>query len=393
MIDPFSSLHPVVADLIRRGMADARSGRTIFARREFEQALTLDPECSEALLWLAALAPDGETSLRYLSRALELNPRDPRAHAGIRWARKRIKPLSSDTQPTQPMRRVALSEDTQPSRSLVSRLVAQFRSAPRRDPTLTETGTLRKPRRVLFTWQWALVVMIAACVVLAGGLWLFDSIDHGWANAAGVPPAPVAQMTSTATASPTDVPSPTATSTPTDTPVPTATPIPTDTPSPTATDTPVPTDTPLPPPTDTPIPLPTAAPYVPSPTAAVPPAGSDPSSRWIDINLSTQTVTAYEGDTPVRHFIVSTGLANTPTVTGQFRVYLRYDSQTMSGPGYYLPGVQWVQYFYKGYALHGTYWHNNFGRPMSHGCVNMTNDDALWMYEWTDYGTLVNVHY
>jgi len=52
-----------------------------------------------------------------------------------------------------------------------------------------------------------------------------------------------------------------------------------------------------------------------------------------------------------------------------------------------------VQYFYKGYALHGTYWHNNFGRPMSHGCVNMTNDDALWMYEWTDYGTLVNVHY
>jgi len=150
----------------------------------------------------------------------------------------------------------------------------------------------------------------------------------------------------------------------------------------------------LPQPTATPIPPPTATPYLPPPpTADLPPAGGDPSSRWIDVNLTTQTVTAFEGDAPVRHFIVSTGLWNTPTVTGQFRIYLRYDSQTMSGPGYYLPNVKWVQYFYQGYALHGTYWHNNFGQPMSHGCVNFTEVEAEWLYQWTDYGTLVNVHY
>ncbi|MEZ4726872.1 MAG: L,D-transpeptidase [Caldilineaceae bacterium] len=49
---------------------------------------------------------------------------------------------------------------------------------------------------------------------------------------------------------------------------------------------------------------------------------------------------------------------------------------------YYLPGVKWVQYFYQEYSFHGTYWHNNFGRPMSHGCLNMTNADAKWLFDW-----------
>ncbi len=381
MTGPFSNLHPVVADLIRRGMADARSGRTVFARREFEQALTLDPECSEALLWLAALAPDGETSLRYLSRALELNPRDPRAHAGIRWARKRVKPQARGDESPQPIPRLKVEAGTPRGPSIISRLAELI--VP---PASAETDT--PPRRSLPKWQWALVATIAACVALGGGLLLLDAAQAGQANAAAPPlvaqasltPAPALPPSPTATFTPTDTPSPTATPTLTDTPLPT----PTDTP----TETPVPTATPLPP-TATPIPWPTSTPYVPP---APPPAG-DPSSRWIDINLSTQTVTAYEGDTPVRTFVVSTGLPGTPTVTGQFSVYLRYDSQTMSGPGYYLPGVQWVQYFYQGYALHGTYWHNNFGQPMSHGCVNMTNADAQWMYQWADYGTVVNIHY
>ena len=380
MSGPFSNLHPVVADLIRRGMADARSGRTVFARREFEQALALDPECGEALLWLAALAPDGEASLRYLSRALELNPRDPRAHAGIRWARKRIKPQPRGGESPQPIPRLKVEAVAPRGPSIISRLAGLI--VP---PAPAETDD--RPRRSLPKWQWALVAMIAACVALGGGLLLLDAAQAGQAEAA----APLVALASL-TPAPTLPPSPTATFTPTDTPSPTATPTLTDTPLPTPTETPtetpVPTATPLPP-TATPIPWPTSTPYVPP---APPPAG-DLSSRWIDINLSTQTVTAYEGDAPVRTFVVSTGLPGTPTVTGQFSIYLRYDSQTMSGPGYYLPGVQWVQYFYQGYALHGTYWHNNFGRPMSHGCVNMTNDDALWMYQWADYGTVVNVHY
>ena len=64
----------------------------------------------------------------------------------------------------------------------------------------------------------------------------------------------------------------------------------------------------------------------------------------------------------------------------------------MTGPGYYLPGVPYTMYFYKGYALHGTYWHDNFGTPMSHGCVNLETNDAEWLYEFASVGTLVNVH-
>jgi lipoprotein-anchoring transpeptidase ErfK/SrfK len=63
----------------------------------------------------------------------------------------------------------------------------------------------------------------------------------------------------------------------------------------------------------------------------------------------------------------------------------------MSGPGYYLPNVQWIMYFYSGYAIHGTYWHNNFGQPMSHGCVNLPNNEALWFYQWAPTGTPVLV--
>jgi len=63
----------------------------------------------------------------------------------------------------------------------------------------------------------------------------------------------------------------------------------------------------------------------------------------------------------------------------------------MSGPGYNLPNVQFVAYFYRDYAMHGTYWHDNFGHPMSHGCVNLRNIDAEWLYGWAPIGTPVLV--
>ena len=351
-------------------MADARASKREYARRALEQALALDPECGEAMLWLAALAPDGETSLHYLARALELNPRDPRAHAGIRWARKRLKePLPADVRPSPSPARRPADETRSPAR--VER---------------AQTGAPERSRRASPRWRWAVAAALVVCVALAAGVALIDAIGADRVSAAVAPligwVTPTATATSTQTPTATATPSPTPT--PTETPTPTATSTPTETPTatPTLTLTPTPTHTPIPP-----------TPYVPPPTAAIPPSGGNPAERWIDINLSAQSVTAYEGSTPVRTFIVSTGLPNTPTVTGQFSIYLRYDSQTMSGPGYYLPGVQWVQYFYQGYALHGTYWHNNFGQPMSHGCVNMTNADALWMYQWADYGTVVNIHY
>jgi len=115
--------------------------------------------------------------------------------------------------------------------------------------------------------------------------------------------------------------------------------------------------------------------------------------KWIDVDLSSQTVRAYQGSTVVRSMVVSTGIARYPTPPGTFRVYAKYPSVAMSGPGYYLPGVPHTMFFYKGYALHGTYWHSNFGTPMSHGCINLTRTDASWLYSWTPMGTKVVIHW
>lgn len=113
--------------------------------------------------------------------------------------------------------------------------------------------------------------------------------------------------------------------------------------------------------------------------------------KQIVVDLSDQRVYAFDNGTMVFSALVSTGLPATPTVLGDYAVYIRLESQRMTGPGYDLPGVQWVQYFYEGYGLHGTYWHNNFGQPMSHGCVNLTNADALWLFQWASIGTPVHV--
>jgi len=115
--------------------------------------------------------------------------------------------------------------------------------------------------------------------------------------------------------------------------------------------------------------------------------------REVVVDLSTQMTYGYEDGVLQHSALGSTGLPGTPTVQGDFKVYLKYDAQRMTGPGYDLPGVQWVSYFYEGYALHGTYWHNNFGHPMSHGCVNLTNDDAKWFYDFAVMGTPVHVQW
>jgi lipoprotein-anchoring transpeptidase ErfK/SrfK len=115
-------------------------------------------------------------------------------------------------------------------------------------------------------------------------------------------------------------------------------------------------------------------------------------TKWIDVDLSSQRVQAYQGNTVVRTMVVSTGTSRYPTPTGRFKIYSKYRSVTMSGPGYYLPGVPHTMFFYRGYALHGTYWHSNFGRPMSHGCINLTKADAAWLYSWAPVGTSVVIH-
>ena len=101
---------------------------------------------------------------------------------------------------------------------------------------------------------------------------------------------------------------------------------------------------------------------------------------------------AFDGDDLVSSFVVSTGTYLHPTVTGQYQIYVKYTYTDMRGDDYYLPDVPYTMYFYEGYGIHGTYWHNNFGTPMSHGCVNMITSDAEWLFNWSSVGTIVNVH-
>lgn len=128
------------------------------------------------------------------------------------------------------------------------------------------------------------------------------------------------------------------------------------------------------------------------------PATTDPgprvgTGREIVVVLSTQMTYAYEDGELKYSALVSTGLPATPTVQGDYKIWNKTRSQTMSGPGYYLENVEWVMYFYQGYGFHGTWWHNNFGQPMSRGCVNMTNEDAKWLYEFASLETPVHVRF
>ena len=110
--------------------------------------------------------------------------------------------------------------------------------------------------------------------------------------------------------------------------------------------------------------------------------------RWIEVDLNQQMAIAYEGVTPVRVFIISSGMDDWPTATGAFRIWAKIAMQDMqggsraAGDAYHVTEVKHVQYFHEDYAFHGAYWHTNFGAPMSRGCINMTEEDAEWLFDW-----------
>lgn len=121
--------------------------------------------------------------------------------------------------------------------------------------------------------------------------------------------------------------------------------------------------------------------------------------RKIDVNLSTETLTVTENGNVVDSWLISSGRGDFATHTGSFTVNWKLDSQNMGNtdltkaPFYYQPDVKWVMYFNGDEALHGVYWHDNWGTPMSHGCVGMPEWRAEWLFDWSPQGTEVNVHY
>ena len=331
---------PTANQYIKNAERALRSGRRLEARGWAARAAQFAPYEEEPWLMLAALASP-RASLEYLKRALEINPHSARAREGMRWAIRR-----------------ARAKNALPRRAA---------AIPAIMPQPVETRRL-----ILLPLALGALAVAAAILGWLGG----PTIARGASGIGQLAAMQLAQLNPTATSyslpTPTFTPTPTETATPSPTATNTATPIPTNTAQPTLVPSPVPTQ---PPPT----------PVVPQEIGG--------NEHWIDVDLTRQRVTAYKGSEEMRSFLVSTGTWLTPTVVGQFNIYVRYESALMYGPDYYLPNVPYVMYFYKGYGLHGTYWHNNFGTPMSHGCVNLRTEDAEWLFNFSDLGTLVNVHY
>jgi hypothetical protein len=124
------------------------------------------------------------------------------------------------------------------------------------------------------------------------------------------------------------------------------------------------------------------------------PAGAKAGRSWISVSISKQTLVAFEGERPVYATLVSTGVdgsgdpeSTRSTVRGQFLIHTKHVSVTMNsdevGDEYDLRDVPYVQYFHESYALHAAYWHDGFGSPRSHGCINLAPLDARWLFRWT----------
>jgi hypothetical protein len=124
-------------------------------------------------------------------------------------------------------------------------------------------------------------------------------------------------------------------------------------------------------------------------------------TKRIVVDISSETLSAYDGDTLFMQEKISTGLEFTPTPRGTFMVFKKTPSRYMQGPikgvsdQYYdLPGVPWNLYFTQdGAVIHGAYWHDKFGQPWSHGCVNLSPQNAKKLYEWADVGIPVIITY
>ena len=127
------------------------------------------------------------------------------------------------------------------------------------------------------------------------------------------------------------------------------------------------------------------------------PAGfAERGQKWIDISIRRQLLVAYEGRRPVFATLVSTGRGGMgdpkktqATIRGAFMIHAKHVSGTMDGDdtredSFDLRDVPFIQYFHQGFALHGAYWHDEFGKERSHGCVNLSPHDAAWLFEWTE---------
>jgi hypothetical protein len=282
-----------------------KRGERLEARRWAGRAVQLAPEREEPWLVLAAIAPP-RASIAYLKRALEINPESQHARKGMHWA--------------------------------IQRLRAEKPELPQhQNEVISVPSTTAKPvKHQTSIFPWLLLIL-----VIAIGSFVWFGLPNISFAIPQKEPLMVAQVhikkaTRTPTSTSTFTPTATYTSTPTSTPTFTPTSTPTLTPTPTATNTPTATITNTSTPTSSPV-------EAQQPTKEVRtvkrPEGVGKNEHWIDVVLSRQRLLAYQGNTLVEKFVVSTGTWQYPTVTGKFNIYVKYKYANMTGPGYSLQDV------------------------------------------------------
>ena len=343
-----------INDLIFQAKQAILAGDIASAKKLANQVLEQEPHQIDAKLILAGLSEPDE-SARLIRDVLEKDPHNPIAQKAMVWAGKRVRSETAD----QWTKELALPVELPPAKSV----------------SVTENAPKPTSKR---RFGWLITLLMLAMMVV------FSLYSIGI-----IPDKPVAGQQFLIKNESTGLVKPSLT--PTNTAIPTSTS--TFTPTPTATNTATPTPTQTATPTAEILPIVEITPWAYEPDPDNPIAVEPLGEKWIDINLSEQKLYAYEGETIVASFWVSTGLPDKPTVTGTYYVWVKLLYDDMAGPGYYLPDVPYVMYFYKGYGIHGTYWHSNFGTPMSSGCVNMETSEAGWLYNWAFVGIPVNVHY
>ncbi len=385
-----------------------RKGEIIDARFWASQASNMDPGLEEAWLIMAATS-DPNVSFEYLKRALDVNPNSRRGKRGVSWAEEKTgrsfseyisgfhnfineldQPYKEEPYQAFDITPFEIASEETSKDDVYSSPKPEVKPAPppveiEPPPTIIRRRKLLpKPVEPLNPWSVLLPYTVSFVIFFfLSAVWLLSGLPNVKAESVSPNYSTDELVKQILTA----IPKSTATITPSVTPSLTRTP----TKMPTITQ------------TFTPQPIRTEIPPTPEITedyeySDMPILIGDQifdtleDGRWVEVDLTHQKVRAYETDKIVNEFLVSTGTAAHPTVKGSFHIYIKNRYADMRGPGYYLPNVPYTMYFYQSYGLHGTYWHHNFGTPMSHGCVNLKTDDAAWLFSWASLGTLVYVH-
>jgi len=421
-----------MTQILQAGIEAARAGQRQTAQKYLVAVLKQDSNNIPALFWLAYVASSPQHSLQLLNRILALDPDNERAKTGLRWAKKRLETEAASTPPN-----AAPPPTGQTAPELPDEFIRQQLLSRQKIMRQAKKGAQAHRARRTIDPLLAVVVVLGAVALLTAGIWGLALVPPetlaAWLPAATEQPpevdvqkisapATAQSLAAAATTAParhfssagdtilSTLPVAVEAEAPISTPS-VATELPPAAISPAPESEPAPNEATAPAEANQPDSPGTAVDPQNDPTLSQPlsafigPAEAvldgprlfepvdesllahtpdSPDEKWIEVNVTTQRVTAWEGNVPVMSFISSTGLPGTPTVLGNYNIYWKLTSTLMAGADYYLPDVPYTMYFYGGYALHGTYWHDNFGQPMSHGCVNLKTDHAKQLFEWAD---------